>query len=179
MTRRVLVSPRLPELRSGNAEIDRWFQQAVQPWIAQAFEQFSFLTPDEGDWTAIVQGSGTAGTYEIASQESHYYRIGDWVFLSTYITLAGALTAGGVGDLNITGVPFTKRASHNPVGTITLSGVNWTAGANLAIAFSTDDESAVLRVVETNDNAAGAALAIGSLAASDLIAATICYLAAE
>lgn len=176
MTRSVLVSHRLPELQSGNPVLDHWVREHLQAWISQAFEQLSYLTPEVGDWTAIVQGSGTAGTYEITTQESQYCRIGDWVFVSTYITLAGALTGGGAGDLNIAGLPYEKRADHNPIGTAAFGGVNWTAGANLTSNFTTDGESSALKFVETNDNAAVSIVPIGGIAVSDLLLATICYL---
>jgi hypothetical protein len=177
VTRRVLISDSLPTLRSGNAELDRWVEQHLQTFVKQTFEQFKFLTPSEDEWTAAIRGAGTAGTYEIASQLSYYYRIGDWVFLTTQITLAAAVTGGGTSSLNITGVPFVKRASHNPVGTVVFTGVNWTAGANLAVSFvSSSNESSTLQIVETTDDAAVSALVIGSLAANDIIFATIAYL---
>jgi hypothetical protein len=176
MTRRVLVSQSLPALRSGNAALDRWVEQYLQAFVKETFEQFRYVTPHEDEWTAVIRGSGTAGTYEIASQLSRYYRVGDWVFLSTQIVLAAAVTGGGTSNLNITGAPFVKRASHNPVGTVVFRGVNWTAGANLAVSFASSDESSTLQVTETNDDAAETALAIGSLAVNDIIVATIAYL---
>lgn len=179
MSARVLVSDALPPLRSGNPSVDAAVENHLRAFVADVYEQLRYITPQQEQWTAAIRGAGTAGTYEIASQQSWYCRIGDWVYLSTFITLAGSITGGGTGNLNITGVPFTKIASHHPVGQVALVGVNWTAGAHLGVAFTSTDESTSLYVIETNDDAASAALAIGALAANDQILATIAYLAAD
>lgn len=175
MTRRVLVSNRLPELQSGDPVIDAWVREHLQRHIAEIFEQISFLTPEEGSWTAAVRGSGTAGTYEIDSQLSRYYRIADLVVLWFHIVLDTPLTGGGAGDLQITGAPFQKMDDVNAVGTAHMSGVDWTAAANHVLGFVSTDESSTLGIFEINDNAVATALAIGSLAAGDLLIGSIAY----
>lgn len=177
MTRRVLVSNRLPELRSGNAELDRWVSQALQPWITQAFEQISFLTPETDAFTPTIRGSGTAGTYELLTNYSRYYRSGDLVHAFVFVQLAAAITAGGTNDLNIAGLPYTMLDSQAPYGIAAFSGVNWAAGANLACTFTgSGGESSTLMVVETNDNAALSLVQVGGLAVNDIIVASIAYI---
>lgn len=179
MTRRVLVSDKLPELRSGNPEIDRWVEQHLQAFISQTFEQIRWLVGAEGEWEAAISGSGTAGTYEIATQFSRFNRSGDLVDLWFLIVLDNPITGGGVGDLQITGLPYTKAVDHTVAGTIHMSGVNWTAGANLCLGFSASDESSTLQIFEMNDNAAQALLAIGALAADDILVGHIRYITSD
>ena len=131
---------------------------------------------EEGTWTAAVVGSGTAGTYEILSQYSEYVKIGAKVWLNTYITLAAAITAGGTGNLTITGAPFTKKANHGPCGPCRFSGVDWVAGSNLTAIFnSVTGASTSLIFIETPDNAAATAMAVSGLAANDVISFSIEY----
>ena len=131
---------------------------------------------ETGTWTAAVVGSGTAGTYEILSQYSEYVKIGAKVWLNTYITLAAAITAGGTGNLTITGAPFTKKANHGPCGPCRFSGVDWVAGSNLTAIFnSVTGASTSLIFIETPDNAAATAMAVSGLAANDVISFSIEY----
>jgi|SRR5688572_25455146 len=179
MTRRVLVSDRLPPLRSGNEALDRWVEQYLQAFISQTFDQMRWLVGAQGEWEATISGSGTAGTYEIDSQASWFSRSRDVVDLWFRITLDNPLTGGGVGNLQITGLPYTKASNHDAVGALRMSGVNWTAGANLVVGFSTQDESSTLNIFETTDDAAAAALAIGSLAADDFLIGHIRYITSD
>lgn len=128
-----------------------------------------------GSWTAAIRGSSTAGTYEIASQICRYTRIGRRVWLDVGITMAGAITGGGVGDLTITGLPFAKVGSSYPVGSVLLSGVDWTAGASLSLAFTGSGAFSTLVITQTIDNSAFTGVPIGGLGAGDLIFGSICY----
>jgi hypothetical protein len=177
MTRRVIVSHRLPELRSGNAEIDHWVAEHLQAHVSQVFEQLTYLIGETETFTASIRGSGTAGTYEIASQRSHYYRTGDLVTAFIDISMAGALTAGGTGDFQIQGLPLLKLDAHFPKGTAFLDGVNWAAGANLTSSFTSETgELGTLIIRETNDNAASTIVPVSGIAANDRIAITIQYI---
>ena len=130
---------------------------------------------EEGTWTAVVSGGGTAGTYELAQNNCQYTRIGRVVHLQAYIRLAAAITAGGTSYLKITGIPFAKSASSSPRGTITLIGVDWTAGANLALCFDSFGASSNLVIDETNDNAATTNTQIAGVSADDYILFSITY----
>ena len=61
---------------------------------------------EEGTWTPVVQGSGTAGTYEQVVTRATYTKVGRQVTLQCYLSLASAVTGGGTGYLQITGAPF-------------------------------------------------------------------------
>jgi len=134
---------------------------------------------DSSTWTAAIRGSGTAGTYQILSQNCRYSRIGRRIFLDLNITMAAAVTGGGTGALNITGVPFAKIADAFPIGAVSLDGLDWTAGALLALTFTTAGAGSTLQIRETNDNAAAAGLAVSAIAANDVIAGSISYETAD
>jgi hypothetical protein len=179
MTRRVLVSHRLPPLRSGNLEIDLWVEQYLQPHVSQVFEQLAFLTPESENFTPVVRGSGTAGTYELASSYGRYYKIGDLVFANLVITFAGAITAGGTGDLNITGLPFKKAqlvTGFLPQGVVRLSGIDTSTAVDVVCSF-TDSASEVstLAIHQTIDNGAAVVLPISAVAANDSIICTLVF----
>jgi hypothetical protein len=143
--------------------------------LATTLNELVKLYPRQGDWTATIRGSGTAGTYEIASQLCRYTRTGRRVWLDVGITMAGAVTGGGTGDLAITGLPFAKAASTYPIGNVLLYGLDWTAGASLSLAFSSTLASSSLVITQTIDTAAYAGVPIGAIGAGDLFFASICY----
>jgi len=130
---------------------------------------------EEGTWTPVVAGSGTAGTYELASANATYTKIGRQVTVFAYVQLAAAITGGGAGPLTITGLPFTKISGPYPIGQVLFSGVDWTAGANLCCSFGTVSASSTLFFEETNDNAGSSTVQISGVAASDYIFFTISY----
>jgi hypothetical protein len=134
-----------------------------------------YNTIESGAWTATIRGSGTAGTYEIADQGCRYSRIGRLVFLDVSIIMAGAITAGGTGNLQITGAPYAKMAGTVSQGAIYASGVDYTAGASLSLSFISLAETAILMINQTTDNAAAAAVPVSGLAANDEIYASIVY----
>jgi hypothetical protein len=131
--------------------------------------------PQEGAWAPVVMGSGTAGTYELAMDNCRFTRIGRRVFVDVGLQFAAAITGGGTSALSITGLPFEKSPDTFPVGAVVLDGVDWTAGANLSLAFSAISASSTLTIRETNDNAANAFLQIGAVAANDQIYGSISY----
>ena len=65
---------------------------------------------EEGTWTPVIRGSGTAGTYELALNRTTYTKIGRQVTLEAVILLASSVTGGGTGYLQITGAPFAHVA---------------------------------------------------------------------
>lgn len=76
---------------------------------------------EEGAWTPTIRGSTTAGTYEIQTNGCTYTKIGRQVTLNVFIQMASVVTGGGVGDLQITGAPFSKGANSNPVAAVYLA----------------------------------------------------------
>lgn len=168
MTRRVLVSNRLPQLRSGNAEIDRWVEQYLQAFVSQVFEQISFLTPETESFTPTLFGGSTAGTYELASNRSWYYKLGDLVFASIDFTLDNPITAGGTGSTIISGLPFEKVETYNSIWAVSTSGVDL-SGHQIVANMDPNTEAPTVHLNEVQDDGATVPLAIGSFAADDVL----------
>jgi hypothetical protein len=145
--------------------------------VIEILNQLSSLLPAEsGTWTAAIQGSGTAGTYQIGTQLCRYVRMGRYVNLSFSIGMAAVVTGGGTGELYITGAPFIKSADTNPVGAAVLSAVDFaTAGASIATAFANSGTTSILRFIESSDAAAAAGVSISGLDANDTIYGAISY----
>lgn len=143
--------------------------------IATVLNELAKQSPQHADWTAVISGAGTAGTYEIDTQFCRSTRIGRRVWLDIRITLAAVITGGGVGTLQITGFPFSKAANTFPVGTMNPDGIDWTAGAVLALCFNAVSASSTLFLRQSFDNAGSTALPISGLAATDVISGSICY----
>ncbi len=130
---------------------------------------------EEGTWTPVIRGDATAGTYEIASHYSHYTKVGRLVTLSTFIQLAGSLTGGGSGYLQITGVPFAKLSNSDASGTAWTNGVD-TTGNYLVCRFTSVGASSTLFLSDVQDNGIPTDLSITSISASDSISFTINYI---
>jgi len=135
-------------------------------------------TQTSGAWTPAVRGDSTAGTYELAvATTARYVKTGILVTLHASITLAGSVTGGGTGNLQITGIPFTK--ANNSVwaeGSVWTSGVDLTAGTiSLSIGFVGTTEVQILVFFETHDDAAATNTPISGVSANDLISFTITY----
>ena len=130
---------------------------------------------EEGTWTPVIRGSGTAGTYELSSYQSVYTKVGRSMTISATMALAGAITAGGTGFIEITGVPIAKAANMSFFGAVSTSGIAYTASALLLISFITNAASTILCFNETNNNGAITNTSIGGLSASDAILFTLTY----
>lgn len=173
-SRRVLVSQSLPELRSGNAEVDRWINEYLRRHVAEVFEQLSYLTPETDSFTPILKGASTAGTYEIATNRSSYYKSGDIVFATIHVTLAGAITGGGAGTAVVSGLPYEKIEADNHTWVVETSGVDLN-GVQVVGTMNYPDEDPTVYLNEVQDNAGATALAIGSFAAGDTLQITGFY----
>jgi hypothetical protein len=143
--------------------------------IATVLNELAKQFPQHGSWTAVIAGSTGAGTYEITTNSCRYTRIGRRVWVDVFIVMAAAVTGGGTGTLNITGLPFIKSTGTYPIGGVQLAGIDWTAGTNLTIGFSTSLASSTLLIQETADNASYTQVPISAIAANDQIFASICY----
>ena len=102
-----------------------------------------FADYEEGTWTPVIRGAGTAGTYEQVITRATYTKIGRQVTLQCYIALAAVVTGGGTSYLQITGAPFTAFSPNQFPATILLTdmakslttlyvGVSW---ANTTIMY--------------------------------------------
>lgn len=130
-----------------------------------------------GTWTPVVAGSVTPGTYEInaGATRATYVRRGSLVTLQGYISMAGAVTGGGTGDLSITGLPFPKRVDTSAFGQGAFSGVDIGTGALINAYFGTLQASSNLFFWQTTDNAGVTLVPISGVSAGDLIAFSITY----
>ena len=135
---------------------------------------------EEGTWTPVIRGDGTAGTYELnAATAANYTKIGRQVTISAFIRLAAAITAGGTGDMQISGVPFNGVWPTNdwPQGAIILRGINFTAGS-LSIAFAGEASGqSNLYIRSTQVNATEIPILISGVSANDLIGFSFTYTA--
>ena len=127
----------------------------------------------EGTWTPVVRGSGAAGTYELASSAAVYTKIGRLVTLNMTLTTAGAVTGGGTGYLQITGVPFANAAFAT--GAVYLQGIDFTADY-VVCNFTSASGSTTLYFEEVRDAAAAGDLPIASIGANDTIRLTLQYI---
>lgn len=142
----------------------------------RVIEILNQLIQDSGDWTPVIRGSGTAGTYEIATNKSRWRRSGNTVFLDLWIQLASGITAGGTGNVLITGAPYNKKAGTLPQGTLRLDNVGFTANSHLVLSHSdTNAAVASLILIEIVSNSGANAVPISALAADDLIIGSICF----
>lgn len=132
---------------------------------------------EEGNWTPTVQGSGTAGTYQINTgiTKCTYTRVGRLVHVSAYIVLQNPITGGGTGELTVTGLPFPKGNNIAAWGSVAFNNVNYNANANLACYFGGTGSSSTIYFWETNDNAGVTLTPISGVSAGCIIAFSISY----
>lgn len=128
-----------------------------------------------GVWAPVIRGDGTAGTYEQASAFARYSRIGRRVWLDFFVQLAGAVTGGGTGAINVTGLPFAKSNGSFPVGAIMIYGIAYTAGAHLSINFGTTSITSALYLYQSTNGAIWASIPVSAVVANSRWAASITY----
>lgn len=129
-----------------------------------------------GTFTASIKGSTVSGTYEIASQTSTYVIIGRSITVNCRITLAGSVTGGGTGNLQISDLPYVGKTAIISYGAASFSGVDYaTAGASISsVMDGTANPNGVL-FAETADAAAGAYVPISAVGANNVISCSITY----
>jgi hypothetical protein len=133
---------------------------------------------EEGTWTPVLRGSGTAGTYQTATAIGRYTRIGRQVTLQCYLELDAVITGGGTGYAQLTGMPYAKAGDTTfPTGALLTIGVDWTAGTPL-VAPITSGSTSILYFPEIVDNAALNSIQISGFSAQDTLAFTLTYNAA-
>lgn len=128
-----------------------------------------------GDWTPVVLGNTTAGTYEAALAVGRYTRIGTRVILDFWFQAAAAITGGGTGALAIDGLPFAKISGAVPQGNILMDGIDWTAGTDHTIGFISAGATSRLIIYESADNATFSLVGIAGFGVNDRLFASISY----
>jgi hypothetical protein len=83
---------------------------------------------EEGTWTPTARGETTAGTTTYTNQTGAYTKVGRQVTV-TFRLAYSALT--GTGNLLIQGLPFSNNGTYEAVGSIMISGLNWSGGTQL------------------------------------------------
>lgn len=130
---------------------------------------------EEGTWTPVIRGSSTAGTYEQQTTFASYTKVGRLVTVQAYIKLAAAITGGGTGLFQITGLPFAKGANTSwGAGTVFTSNFDY-GGVSLAVTFATSSSGSGLVMIGSNDNAGWSYSQISGAAANDEFSFTISY----
>jgi hypothetical protein len=129
---------------------------------------------EEGTWTAVLRGQGTAGTYEIDTQYSTYTKIGRLVTLNCIIILDSVITGGGTSYLQVTGLPFSKGTNRQASGAVVFSGVDF-SGSYVSVSFITANASNILYFPQTNDNSGVTDVLAADISASDVISFSISY----
>jgi len=131
---------------------------------------------EEGTFTPVVQGSGTAGTYELSFSQAYYTKIGRMVTLHLSFGLDDPITGGGSGYVQISGLPFVKADNHNVVGTVRSTGFDYT-GDYLITSFTTaGTTSTILGIFGNQDNASISLTPISGLSAGDSFRINVSYL---
>jgi hypothetical protein len=129
---------------------------------------------EEGTWTPVVAGSGTAGTYEIGTNGSTYTKVGRMVTIQGFIQFAAVVTGGGTGDLRITGLPYTKTANSYPVGSVYLALGTW-SGNHPTVVFGSFSASSTLLLQQDASGGYGTAIPISFASANAYLTFTITY----
>lgn len=125
-------------------------------------------------WTPAVRGSGTAGTYELATAVGRVVRNGKSVTVHFDIVFAAMVTGGGTSALNITGLPFEKASGVTCLGSVITDGVDYT-GDQIVLGFLTTSASSTLGIYQVVDDSSFSALPISGVAANDQISGSITY----
>lgn len=109
---------------------------------------------EQQTWVPVITGSGSAGTGTYTAQNGYYTRIGNMIFMQVHVSWSAHT---GTGDMLVTNLPFSARASTNydpegianPVG-IPLPGSSTSARCQISSGTSIITLS-VLRSNNTND----------------------------
>lgn len=122
-------------------------------------------TPQEGSWTPIFIGSGTAGTFTYSIQVGRFSRIGNLVFIEAQLAIS-AITVNPTGSLLISGLPF---ASGNP-GAVVLAcpSIGRWGGITLDAGYTSLNAEVVNNTTQIEFIESGSGLAISLLPATGL-----------
>ena len=131
---------------------------------------------EEGTWTPTLSGSGTAGTYQLATASGWYTRVGRSITVIFNVQLAAVVTGGGTGFAVLGGLPFNTATTNAAAGAVTLGGVNYTAGTNYVTVMPRSTGSSQLIFEEVNINGAVNDMAISAFGVNDTIKGTLTYI---
>lgn len=133
---------------------------------------------EEGAWTPVLSGDGTAGTYE-STAIGRYIKVGDLITVYCDIALAGSITAGGTGDAIVTGLPFANSptASVGSRGACLFAGITLAANYTSITAGPAGTSSTTVYFIESGSAQTLLFLPISSVAASSRFIFSMTYFA--
>ena len=99
---------------------------------------------EEGTWTPVYAGAGSAPTISYTIQAGSYIKVGNLVHIQGRIKTASV--SGGSGNLLLGGLPFTTLSTSNHFSTIHIGyNVNW-ASDNYPMSMYTNNGSTTLLI---------------------------------
>jgi hypothetical protein len=131
---------------------------------------------EEGNWTPTIFGSSTAGTYELSANTScTYVKIGELVTIIARIYTDSAITAGGTGNIRISGLPFSMSGSiyGSPFCGVT-SGIAFT-GSYISIERISSSATTTLYVNGVDNAGTQTQIPISNVGTSDTLAFQFTY----
>ena len=131
---------------------------------------------EEGTWTPVVFGSSTAGTYELSANTScTYVKIGGLVTIIARIFMDGSITAGGSGNVRISGLPYTMPDSiYGSSFLANTSGIAFT-GSFLAVERITSGATSTLYPYGVDNAGTATQVPIANVSASDVLSFQFSY----
>lgn len=102
---------------------------------------------EEGTFTPVIETSGAVHTY--TTQEGHYTKIGDMVYMSLRLDIATQTNTGGTSVFRMGQLPFASAAEARFV--VTTYGVNFDATAYSIVGYlSSNDQVRILYIYDNN-----------------------------
>jgi len=142
---------------SGNRFVDLYLSGGVYlggTGAANKLEDY-----EEGTWTPVADFSTTSPSSGASNGVGRYVKIGNTV--TVWATFTNINVTGAVGNINITGLPFTAKLNAAQIlyaGTIRVSSVNI---ANSYLSSEVRDGESYIRIMEAIDDADAAELTAG------------------
>jgi len=131
---------------------------------------------EEGTWTPVLRGASTAGTYEFATSNAHYTKVGRMVNITANLVLSASVTGGGTGYAKITGLPYGKAAGMAPQGSVLFRSVDFADDADyVTVEFVSSGTSSEIYFPATIDNSSGNDTNISAFGNSSIINLSLTY----
>jgi hypothetical protein len=127
---------------------------------------------EEGTWTPVLRGSGTAGNFNQATSTGKYTKIGNMVTLYCAIS-GGSVTGSPTGDLQITGLPFACAAGTSAAGATQTQYLGITQVPT--VSFSTRGTSSILYLAYVNGSQVAALVQASAVGSSAIVDFCISY----
>jgi len=131
---------------------------------------------EEGTWTPVFKGAGTAGSYTLSVTEAQYTRIGRMVHLYCQFSISSIGSAGSAYAV-IEGMPFD--VGSQTLGSCSLSGVDIaTAGTHYHVTRVSGVSDHRLYFFVSQDNASPYDIQVSEFSSGDSVMVTMMYTAA-